>query len=63
MDVQLLRMKQVNERTGLSRGGVTSLIEKGTFPMPIKITQKSIAFIKSEIDEWIDQQIKLSRTA
>ncbi len=30
-------------------------------PEPIKLGERAIAFVESEIDEWIDQMIELSR--
>jgi prophage regulatory protein len=35
--------------------------ERETFPPAIKIGSRSIAFIESEIDEWINQRIAESR--
>ncbi|QQO51661.1 AlpA family phage regulatory protein [Raoultella ornithinolytica] len=37
------------------------LINEGLFPKPIKIGTRAIAFIESEIDEWIVSAIERSR--
>ena len=57
----LIRMSEVLRRTGYGKAWVYRLISKGNFPHPIKIGSRSIAFIESEIDEWINQRIAESR--
>ncbi|EJQ0105560.1 AlpA family phage regulatory protein, partial [Shigella flexneri] len=37
------------------------LISLGRFPKPVKIGPRSVAFIESEVDEWINQRIDASR--
>ncbi|BBN59334.1 helix-turn-helix transcriptional regulator [Hydrogenovibrio marinus] len=54
---KLLRLKQVMAETGLSRSYVYALSKDGKFPKPVKLSEKSVAWIESEIKEWIDQKI------
>lgn len=49
----LLRLKQVEEKTGLKRSQVYLYMKNGSFPRPIKIGPSSVAWLESEIDEWI----------
>ncbi|HAN9319633.1 TPA: AlpA family phage regulatory protein, partial [Escherichia coli] len=35
---------------------------RGQFPQSVKIGARAIAFIESEIDDWIDQRIAESRS-
>lgn len=58
---RLIRMHQVLERIGLGKAWVYKLIAQRKFPQPIKIGSRSIAFLESEIDDWIDQRIAESR--
>ena len=53
---QLLRLKQVEEKTGLKR---SQIYLYGDFPRSIKIGPASVAWLESELDEWINR--KLSR--
>ena len=56
---QLLRLKQVEEKTGLKRSQIYLYMKDGTFPRSIKIGPASVAWLESEIDQWIN--IKLAR--
>lgn len=58
---KLLRLAEVKGRTGYSRAWIYKLIEKNRFPKPIKIGPRSIAFVESEVEEWINQRIAESR--
>jgi len=58
----LLRLPQAIKRTGLSRSSIYLAINAGTFPKPIKLSERCIAFIESEIDEWIEVRIIQSRS-
>lgn len=52
--LRLLRMKQLVERTNLSRATLYVLMANDpTFPRKIKLTARSIGFLESEVDAWI----------
>ncbi|HAT6805123.1 TPA: AlpA family phage regulatory protein [Citrobacter freundii] len=53
----LLRLHQVMEKTGLKRSQVYSYMKTGDFPKSIKIGPASVAWLESDIDEWIDTKI------
>jgi prophage regulatory protein len=57
----LIRIHEVLKRTGYSKAWIYRLISDGRFPSSIKIGTRSIAFVESEIDEWINQRIAESR--
>lgn len=61
MRKNLIRMPEVLKRIGLGKAWVYRLISQGAFPKPVKIGSRSVAFIESEIDEWINQRIAESR--
>lgn len=61
MSKRLVKMPEVMHRTGNGKAWIYRLISQGRFPKPIKIGSRSIAFIESEIDEWINQRIAESR--
>ena len=55
----LLRMKRFCVITGLSRGAVYNLMKYDpTFPKPIKIGQRAIAFSEQAVQDWIADKIK-----
>ncbi|HDL7930377.1 TPA: helix-turn-helix transcriptional regulator [Yersinia enterocolitica] len=57
----LIRLSEVQRRTGYSKAWIYRLISQKRFPQSVKIGTRSIAFIESEIDEWINQRIAESR--
>lgn len=61
MSQLLIRFSKVQKRTGYSKAWLYRLMNQQRFPAAIKIGPRSIAFIESEIDEWINQRIAESR--
>lgn len=57
----LIRMPEVMRRAGYGKAWIYRLISQDKFPKPVKIGSRSIAFVESEIDEWINQRIAESR--
>lgn len=54
-------MNEVLKRTGFCRAWIYRLIKQKRFPEPIKVGERAIAFIESEIDIWIDNLVNSSR--
>ncbi|MCT4714471.1 AlpA family transcriptional regulator [Enterobacteriaceae bacterium H18W14] len=54
---QLLRLRQVEEKTGLKRSQIYIYMKSGAFPRSIKIGPASVAWLESEIDEWINLKL------
>lgn len=61
MSKVLIKMPETMRRTALGKAWIYKLISQGRFPQPVKIGTRAIAFIESEIDEWINQRIAESR--
>ena len=68
----ILRRKQVEARTGLSRSGIYARLKHNpkrprdydpTFPHQVSVGAKSVGWIESEIEAWITAQIQKSRRA
>lgn len=57
----LIRMPEVLRRIGYGKAWIYKLISLERFPKPVKIGSRSIAFVESEIDEWINSRIEESR--
>ncbi|AIK13458.1 MULTISPECIES: helix-turn-helix transcriptional regulator [Pectobacterium] len=58
---RLIRLPEVIRRTGFGKTWIYTLIKAGRFPPQVKTGLRSIAFIESEIDAWIDNTIAQSR--
>ncbi len=52
----LQRKPMVLSRTGLVNSTLYYFISEGTFPKPLKLGKRTVAWKKSEIDEWIDSR-------
>lgn len=61
MSNNLIRLPEVQRRTGYSKAWIYRLISQKRFPSTVKIGTRAIAFVESEIDEWINQRIAESR--
>lgn len=60
--LRVLRRKQVESRTGLSRSTIYARIAEGLFPRPIDLGGgKAVGWIESEIDAWLQARIESSR--
>ncbi|HCR2097598.1 TPA: AlpA family transcriptional regulator [Enterobacter asburiae] len=57
----LIRLPEVLKRTGFGKAWIYRLISEGRFPVPVKIGVRAVAFIESEVDEWIQSVIETSR--
>lgn len=53
----LVSMKRACELTSLSRTMLNRYRADGRFPAAVPLGDKRIAFVKSEITNWIDQRI------
>ncbi|BCL90886.1 helix-turn-helix transcriptional regulator [Ralstonia pseudosolanacearum] len=52
--LRILRMKQLIERTRLSRATLYVLMASdSTFPRKIKLTARTVGWLESEVDAWI----------
>ncbi|WP_230958622.1 helix-turn-helix transcriptional regulator [Burkholderia territorii] len=52
--LRLLRMKQMVERTNLSRATLYALAHTDpTFPRKIKLTERTVGYIEQEVEQWI----------
>jgi len=60
--LSLIRRKEVETRTGLSRSTIYARIAAGTFPPPIDLGGgRAVGWLESDIDGWIRQRISESR--
>lgn len=54
---RILRQKQVQARTGLSRSTIYLHISQGIFPRQIKLGSRSVGWLDSDIEEWIASRV------
>jgi prophage regulatory protein len=54
---RVIRIKEVMDRTGLSRSTIYLQVRDGEFPKPINLGSRSVGWLQSEVDSWIAQKI------
>jgi prophage regulatory protein len=54
---KLLKSTDITSNYGLSRSHMYALIQKGEFPKPIKLSERSSAWLESEVREWVESRI------
>lgn len=54
----ILRRRQVEARTGLSKSSIYLAIQRGEFPRPIKIGKRAVGWIECDIDAWMQERIE-----
>ena len=59
MSDRILRRKDVELLTGLSRSTIYRHVSAGTFSAPIKLTERLIGWRESAISGWVDSRTEL----
>lgn len=54
---RLLRLPDVESKTGKSKQAIYAAIRAGTFPDPVPIGRNSVAWLEAEVDQWIADRL------
>ncbi len=54
----ILRRKQVEKRTGLSRSTIYLRLKEGTFPRPISLGARAVGWVENEIEAWLASRVE-----
>jgi prophage regulatory protein len=57
--LSILRRKQVEKRTGLSRSTIYLRIQEGTFPRPINLGVRAVGWLENEIEDWLAARMEI----
>lgn len=57
MSISLLRRREVEQRTGLSRSTIYAWINDNRFPRPVKLGERIVAWRESDIDDWLESRV------
>ena len=60
--IRMLRLPEVVRRTALSRSQIYRLIELGTFPRQIPLSERAAGWIEEEVNGWLQERIERSRS-
>ena len=61
MTTKFLRLKTVQDWTGLSRSTIYAMQANGSFPASISIGLRAIAWASSDVEAWIESRISESK--
>ncbi|NCQ34316.1 AlpA family transcriptional regulator [bacterium] len=56
----VLKLKQVQARTAISRSGIYQKMAEGAFPPSISLGPRAVGWLESSVDQWIQSRIELS---
>lgn len=55
--MRLIKLKEVLHMTGLSRATIYRFMSAGGFPMKVGLGGNSVAWVESEVEDWISEKI------
>jgi prophage regulatory protein len=61
MATTILRLPEVKRITGLSRSSIYLRISQGRFPRSISLGGRAVGWVSSDVSNWVDERILLSR--
>ncbi len=59
---QMLRIREVCQRTSLSKSQLYRLVDELAFPAPIRLGRRACAWVEAEVEQWLRDRIAHSRT-
>jgi len=61
-EVHFLRLPEVKAVTGLSKTSLYGLIRERSFPPPVRLGARSVAWVRSEVNQWAADRVEASRS-
>jgi prophage regulatory protein len=55
--IAILRLPEVLRRVGKCRSGLYRAINAGLFPRPIKLSDRAVAWLEWEVEQWLCDRI------
>jgi prophage regulatory protein len=56
---RLIRLPLVEEKTGLKKSTIYAGAKDKTFPAPVRLSARAVAWRESEVDRWIFERLKV----
>lgn len=53
---RLLRLPAVQKKTGLKKSTIYAGAKAGTFPKPVKVGSRAVAWRSDELNKWMDER-------
>ncbi len=61
MTNRILRLKDVIQKTGLSRSTIYAYMKEGRFPQAIRLGARAVGWRECEIEEWIKRRVNFAQ--
>jgi len=61
MSERILRGPETDRKCGISRSQRYKLEAEGRFPARVRLTERSIGYLESELEAWISNRVRDSR--
>jgi predicted DNA-binding transcriptional regulator AlpA len=62
VEVQFLRLPDVKAVTGLGKTSIYELIRDKSFPAPVRLGPRAVAWVRSEVRQWALEHVHASRS-
>ena len=62
VEVSFLRLPEVKAITGLSKTSIYELIREKSFPAPVRLGPRAVAWVRSEVRQWALERVRASRS-
>ncbi len=59
--MRIMRLPEVQELTGLKRTTIYEKMKTGEFPVRIALTTRTVGWVQSEIEDWIENKISQAK--
>ncbi len=56
--MRLIKLRDVMKTTSLARSTIYKYIADGNFPKPLSLGERNVAWLESEIEDWILEKIE-----
>ncbi|TDX23308.1 AlpA family transcriptional regulator [Modicisalibacter xianhensis] len=56
--MRLIKLKDVMYITGLARSTVYKYISEESFPKPVFLGKRNVAWVENEIEEWVLEKVR-----
>ena len=55
---RLIRLPAVKNRSALGKSAIYERIKEKTFPKPVSLGGRAVAWVESEVDDWVNARIR-----
>ncbi|EJR0961158.1 TPA: AlpA family phage regulatory protein [Vibrio parahaemolyticus] len=56
--MRFLKLKEVMQKTALSRSAIYRKMDEGSFPKSVSLGDRAVAWIESEVEEWMEERLQ-----